>query len=104
MNHKFDLTSLKIFCIHVTWTHFQLGDHIFLRIIRYTFVGEQPAGKVLLVVPLKYILFLHETKQHHGFVQYRLHLLLCQLDIKVSMMNDCYDVSTEPQIYICCIQ
>lgn len=92
--HTYEMKSLKIFFIHFTWTHFQLGDHIFLRIVRYTFVGKQSAGKVLLVVPLKYILFLHETKQHHGFVQYRLYLLLCQLDIKVCMMNDCSEVST----------
>lgn len=68
--------------------HLELGDHVLLRVIRDTLVGEQSAGQVLLVVPLKHILFLHEAEQHHGLVQYRLHLLFCQLAEQTNNINN----------------
>lgn len=74
-----DWNLINISWLHHTPAHLELWDHVLLRVIRDALVGEQSAGQVLLVVPLKHILFLHEAEQHHGLVQYRLHFLLCQL-------------------------
>lgn len=60
-------------------THFKLGDHVLLRIVRDTLVGEEPSGQVLFVVALKDVLLLHEAEEDHGLVQDGLHLLLRQL-------------------------
>lgn len=60
--------------------HLKFWDHVLFRVVRDALVSEQPASQVLLVVPLKHVLLLHEAEEHHGLVQYRLHFLLCQLD------------------------
>lgn len=76
------MTEITVLSSYPTPAHLELRDHVLLRVIRDALVGEQPAGQMLLVVPLKHIFFLHEAEQHHGLVQYRLHFLLCQLNEK----------------------
>ena len=63
----------------ITPFYLELGDHVLLRVVGDALVSEQPAGEVLLVVPLKHVLLLHEPEQHHGLVQDGLHLLLRKL-------------------------
>lgn len=64
---------------HFSSFYLELGDHVLLGVVRHALVAEQPAPQMLLVVPFKDILLLHESEQHHGLVKDRLHLLLCQL-------------------------
>lgn len=59
--------------------YLELRDHVLLWIVWDTLVAEQPAAQMLLVVPFKHILLLHEPEQHHRFVKDWLHLLFCQL-------------------------
>lgn len=84
---KLFILNLFILAAEVMPAHLKLWDHVLLRVIRDTLVGEQPPCKVLLIVPLEHVLLLHEAEQHHGLVQYGLHLLLGQLDKKGTMMH-----------------
>ena len=61
----------------LSFFYLELRNHVLLRVVRDTLVAEEPATQMLLVVPFKHILLLHEAEQHHGLVEDRLHLLFC---------------------------
>jgi len=48
--------------------HFELRDHVFLRVIGDAFIEKESLCQVLFVVSFEDVLLLEESEQHHAFV------------------------------------